>query len=529
MRRRQGLFRNASCCVDPASTAPIAAYAVVTDASADPATCAEVRAVRRGQLLRQRVRRPRLVRCRDVSLAGQPPANPPPSPSSPAGPPPSPANPPPSPANPPPSPSPSPANPPPSPASPPAHPEVYTFPVKSVNLASSPAAETYRVRDLVPVHDLHDAHPVHGVELPDGSVVVVGKADEAAASPTTTEAFALCVNATDRAVRWVWRSAHAAAADVANAVAWLPAANAVLVVGFRAVGGVAMRSLAHKLGAGCRRGAVDNDVTRPGGQHGAFEMVGMPDGQHPPRHSLTHASSHAKFFFKSYSTWSRARARWCATPSPACSPPRRAAAVELDAAWTRSSPTANTRQGAAARRRHGRRARLRRRRRRCPRARGAARPRGRRPVDVRRGRLARRGHRPRRLQDGVGRRRAARAGPADTLSARMAALDVRRRGAVGALVHVHAVRRVGRRVRQAHQERVLGVRPSPRAAGAGTRSRAAPASRTASGTPTRRRCSPTARPAPPTRSRRVRAAGGRVAVDAAAHRRGRLAAVAARR
>ena len=134
----------------------------------------------------------------------------------------------------------------------------YTnFPVKSLKPGDAATISFYNAIAFTgKAGNLEDPHPVHGIETSDGGFVYVGKALECRAGgggeasncgagqdASKTEAYALKINAQGTATAWAWTSGSAGQNDVANSVAQLPGGGAVLVAGFRTVGGILKRSV----------------------------------------------------------------------------------------------------------------------------------------------------------------------------------------------------------------------------------------------------------------------------------------------
>ena len=121
--------------------------------------------------------------------------------------------------------------------------EPHTFAVKSVNLGAAAPVEFYKSPDVVSgnTYGLTDAHPVCGNLASDGGYLMAGKALEAGG---VLQSFAVRLSSAG-AIVWVWKSAGAAVGqnDVANAVLQLANGGDVIVVGYRAVAGVAQRSI----------------------------------------------------------------------------------------------------------------------------------------------------------------------------------------------------------------------------------------------------------------------------------------------
>ena len=132
-----------------------------------------------------------------------------------------------------------------------------TYPVKSLKLGDAATISFYNAIDFTgKAGKLEDPHPVHGIETSDGGFVYVGKALEcnaggggeasncgAGQDASKTEAYALKINSQGTSVAWAWTSGSAGQNDVANSVAQLPGGGAVLVAGFRTVGGILKRSV----------------------------------------------------------------------------------------------------------------------------------------------------------------------------------------------------------------------------------------------------------------------------------------------
>ena len=82
-------------------------------------------------------------------------------------------------------------------------PRMYTYPVKSINLADAANPKFYigfsSDATLQPAEDLH---PVHGIECADGGFVLVGKAAEGGGS-SAMEGFAVKFDASGNKVRGV--------------------------------------------------------------------------------------------------------------------------------------------------------------------------------------------------------------------------------------------------------------------------------------------------------------------------------------
>ena len=116
----------------------------------------------------------------------------------------------------------------------PARADVYTYPVKSINLDAASSVSFYvAYGSTEQMGTVDDLHPVHGVQTTDGSYVIVGKALESEFAENT-EAFAMCLDA-QGALKWGWRSGLAGS-DAANAVAQVSSTE-VVVVGWRTAQG----------------------------------------------------------------------------------------------------------------------------------------------------------------------------------------------------------------------------------------------------------------------------------------------------
>ena len=134
----------------------------------------------------------------------------------------------------------------PSPAPPPPSANVYTYPVKSINLDAASSVSFYvAYGSTEQMGTVDDLHPVHGVQTTDGSYVIVGKAMESETSELM-EAFAVCLNARG-ALKWAWRSGLRGS-DAANAVAQVSPTE-VVVVGWRTAQGSTTSSDNHTFGS----------------------------------------------------------------------------------------------------------------------------------------------------------------------------------------------------------------------------------------------------------------------------------------
>ena len=104
--------------------------------------------------------------------------------------------------------------------------EVYTFPVKSIDLTSALTPSFYVLQtgeQLLPVTDLA---PVNGIQMEDGSFAIVGKAVEADGS-SVKEGFAIKLTSTG-AYTAHWKSG-VTGDDASNAVVQLPSGGDLLV------------------------------------------------------------------------------------------------------------------------------------------------------------------------------------------------------------------------------------------------------------------------------------------------------------
>jgi len=105
---------------------------------------------------------------------------------------------------------------------------VINYPVKSVNLASSPSVAFWALEQTT----MEDAHPVEGIQTSDRGFVVTGRALEGPGQPD--EGFAIKFSSTG--VRdWEWRSNHPGY-DYTVSTAQLPNGE-VLIAGYRAESG----------------------------------------------------------------------------------------------------------------------------------------------------------------------------------------------------------------------------------------------------------------------------------------------------
>ena len=149
--------------------------------------------------------------------------------------------------------------------------DVYTFPVKSINLAASPTPEWYNVD---PASIVADAHAVMGIQVSDG-YVLCGKGLESETS-TNSEAFVVKLN-TAGAMVWGFSNSNANAKDACNAVTEL-ADGSILAAGYEVVGGVAKRTI-HKLnGSTGAKIWTANDFGDTTGSNGAYEMIEYSSG-----------------------------------------------------------------------------------------------------------------------------------------------------------------------------------------------------------------------------------------------------------
>ena len=98
--------------------------------------------------------------------------------------------------------------------------DVYTFPVKSVNLDIAMSPSFYAASGVDSLAPVTDFHPVHGLQTSDGGYVGVGKGAEVEGG-SAREAFAVKFSSSG-ALSWAWKSG-VAGDDVANAVARRPA------------------------------------------------------------------------------------------------------------------------------------------------------------------------------------------------------------------------------------------------------------------------------------------------------------------
>jgi len=173
--------------------------------------------------------------------------------------------------------------------------DVYTYPVKSINLTDAYMPSFYVMltgSQLAPVTDLH---PVHGIQTSDGGYVLTGKGVEKDGD-SVTEAWAVKLNSVGDFV-WAWRS-NISGYDAANAVVQLPGNGDLLIAGWRTMGGVGHRSLtklAHDSGFEIWTGTFGDFVS----SHGAWEMISLTsDGVLLA--GLHRKSSTSEMSFKSY-------------------------------------------------------------------------------------------------------------------------------------------------------------------------------------------------------------------------------------
>eukprot|EP01063_Lacrimia_lanifica_P024835 TRINITY_DN3265_c0_g1_i14.p1 TRINITY_DN3265_c0_g1~~TRINITY_DN3265_c0_g1_i14.p1 ORF type:complete len:564 (+),score=190.12 TRINITY_DN3265_c0_g1_i14:51-1742(+) len=151
--------------------------------------------------------------------------------------------------------------------------DVYTYPVKSINLDNAPAVEFYTANDGASLNPVGDLHAVHGIETSDGGYVLVGKGieSEETAEAAIHEAFAVRLDSAGQ-MTWAWRSG-VAGGDAANAVAQVSDTH-IAVVGWRTVGTQGRRCITQlKLSDGTEEWTADD--LGDSDQTGAYEMIEM--------------------------------------------------------------------------------------------------------------------------------------------------------------------------------------------------------------------------------------------------------------
>ena len=194
----------------------------------------------------------------------------------------------------------SPSSPSPEPSSATTHPNAYTFPVKSINLAGAQQVDFYVGPDVAS-YGLFDVHPVHGAYIPsDGSYVMCGKAVEADGS-SVKRAFAVKLSSTGT-VQWVWGSNIANQHDAANAIMQLPNNGDLIVVGYIYMNGVFVRSLTKlSLTTGQEVWTAPWASSPNQGRMGAWEMAQLTaDNAHVLLAGLHEGTEGNEFNFKSY-------------------------------------------------------------------------------------------------------------------------------------------------------------------------------------------------------------------------------------
>ena len=176
----------------------------------------------------------------------------------------------------------------------------HHYETKSVNLENAAPVESYvgfgSYDALKDAGD--DMHAVHGAPTADGGYVLVGKALESEES-AHTEAFAFKVDAAGD-LAWSWTSDLRGASDAANAVAVRPSDGALLVAGWRTVGGVGRRSvtaLAADTGAELWTAADFGDAEN---SHGAWEMIEVAPSGTVVLSGLREKETLEEMWFKSY-------------------------------------------------------------------------------------------------------------------------------------------------------------------------------------------------------------------------------------
>lgn len=158
--------------------------------------------------------------------------------------------------------------------------DVYTYPVKSINLAASPKPEFFIQDSMDSV--VEDAHGVHGIQVSDGYIVCGGGKQKVGADWQTKHPGQKLSNdafvskfMNEGYVEWTFNPGHKGG-DACNAVTELPDGS-ILAAGYQIVGGIGKRTI-HRLNGttGKKIWTADNfgDVTT----HGAYEMINFNNG-----------------------------------------------------------------------------------------------------------------------------------------------------------------------------------------------------------------------------------------------------------
>ena len=149
--------------------------------------------------------------------------------------------------------------------------DVYTYPVKSINLASAMSPSFYTMLTGTQLSPVADLHPVNGIEASDGSFVLAGKG----MISSTNAAFAIKLNSTGSYLA-SWTSGLSDA-NAANAVVQLPSGGDLLVAGWRNVSGVGHRCIT-KLRLSDLSEVWTATFDDSAGSHGALEMISLASG-----------------------------------------------------------------------------------------------------------------------------------------------------------------------------------------------------------------------------------------------------------
>eukprot|EP00948_MAST-09A_sp_MAST-9A-sp1_P001117 g1117.t1 len=107
--------------------------------------------------------------------------------------------------------------------------DVYTFPVKSIDLSKALSVQLYAAIPSDSISGIEDLHPVHGIQLTDGTYLVCGKG----IVNSNSMSFVMRVSKTGKYL-WGWKS-DVTGTDACNAVLQLNN-DEVLAVGYQTVG-----------------------------------------------------------------------------------------------------------------------------------------------------------------------------------------------------------------------------------------------------------------------------------------------------
>jgi len=224
--------------------------------------------------------------------------------------------------------------------------DIYTYPVKSINLGSAMAPAWYEGMDPSGQYGpVTDFHPVHGTTASDGGFVVVGMARESE-STETKEAFALKFSSSGSFV-WGWKSGSSGE-DAANAVLELSGGD-LLVAGYRTVNGEAKSSLTKLSESGSEiwtgTSFEDGSMAFDNWPYGAWEMISATsDGILLAGLESSTAEAQGVLNFKSYGNPLGGIA--FVMKLPMSSVAGNAAPTSSDADWTKSFPGYTTMKAA---------------------------------------------------------------------------------------------------------------------------------------------------------------------------------------